>query len=118
MSYFFLPCSLVTSICFVVSQRGKAGATEAFAFFNLLSAAVMVYVVLTSEEAQWFQLCKKRRSNEEMLEDYETKIKGQSLLIFLLFHFSLFLCRAIFARQDDLRSQVSVGEREARRSNQ
>ena len=77
MSYFFLPSSLVTSICFVVSQRGKTGATEAFAFFNLLSAAVMVYVVLTSEEAQWFQLCKKRRSNEEMLEDYETKIKGK-----------------------------------------
>ena len=75
-SYFHLPASLVTSICFVVSQRGAAGATEAFAFFNLLSAALMVFIILTSEEAQWFQLCKKRRSNDEMLEDYEMKIKG------------------------------------------
>ena len=81
----FLPSSLLTSICFVVSQRGKTGATEAFAFFNLLSAGLLVFVILTSEEAQWFGVCRKRRSNDEMLEDYETKIKGYSLFAF--FHY-------------------------------
>ena len=75
-SYLHLPASLITTICFVVSQRGATGATEAFAFFNLLSAGLLVFIILTSEEAEWFQLCKKRRSNDEMLEDYEMKIKG------------------------------------------
>ena len=65
--------------------KGKTGATEAFAFFNLLSAGVLVYILITSEEGEWFQLCKKRRSNDEMLEDYETKIKGDSLFAF--FHY-------------------------------
>ena len=88
-SYFFLPASLVTNICFVLSQRGATGATEAFAFFNLLSAAVMVFIILTSEEAEWFQLCKKRRSKDEMLEDYEIKIKGDLLFVVIIsFHFN------------------------------
>ena len=79
-SYFFLPSSLITSICFVVSQRESAPATAAFAFFNLLSAVLMVFIVLSSEESQWLQVCKRKRSRDEMLQDYEMKIKGDSSL--------------------------------------
>ena len=89
-SYFFLPSSLITNICFVVSQRETAAATVAFAFFNLLSAAVMVYIVLSSEESQWLQLCKKKRSRDEMLQDYEMKIKGDDCRI---------VCRLAFLSQ-------------------
>ena len=93
----FLPSSLLTSICFVVSQRGKTGATEAFAFFNLLSAGLLVFVILTSEEAQWFGVCRRRRSNDEMLEDYETKIKGDSLvMLFISILYYIILFDAIF----------------------
>ena len=77
-SYFYLPAFLITNICFVVSEREASGATVAFAFFNLISAVVMVYIIISSEESQWFELCKKKRSKDEMLEDYEMKIKGDS----------------------------------------
>ena len=65
----------------MVSQRESAPATAAFAFFNLLSAALMVYIVLSSEESEWLQLCKRKRSRDEMLQDYEMKIKGDSFLV-------------------------------------
>ena len=79
-SYLTLPCSLISWVCFVSSQR-KEGYAEAdtcsFAIFHLLSALSILYIVIYPHESRWFETCRKRRVNDQITQEYDMSIRGK-----------------------------------------
>ena len=78
-AYLTLPCSLISWICFVSSQR-KEGFADAdtccFAIFHLLSALSILYIVIYPKESRWFETCRRRRVGDQIIEKYEMTIRG------------------------------------------
>ena len=51
-SFLFVPCSVIAAVCFVLSQREVAATLETFSVFNILAAAAILYIVLSSNESR------------------------------------------------------------------
>ena len=53
-SFLFVPSSVIAAVCFVLSQREVAATLETFSVFNILAAAAILYIVLSSNESRSF----------------------------------------------------------------
>ena len=51
-SFLFVPSSVIAAVCFVLSQREVAATLETFSVFNILAAAAILYIVLSSNESR------------------------------------------------------------------
>ena len=79
-TFLTLPCSAISLVCFVSSQRTQ-GYAEAgsctFAIFHLLTALSMLYIVFSSQEGRWFETCKKRQVLVQNVQEIELDIRGK-----------------------------------------
>ena len=51
-SFLFVPSSVIAAVCFVLSQREVTATLETFSVFNILAAAALLYIVLSSNESR------------------------------------------------------------------
>ena len=51
-SFLFVPSSVIAAVCFVLSQREVTATLETFSVFNILAAAALLYIVLSSSESR------------------------------------------------------------------